>query len=1082
MSPSDLNNKAETVERFILDLVKAFREKQWVRILSLLGVVSVLLLNPPAVEFGLQRLNVNLPSWYSYLVWLILVVVLFISAFLVALLRKKRHETAAVPPRSIIKGLLPYTNTKEDSEWFAKLQRGNILHEVMGFCCAADSSFGVLCGESGAGKTSLLQAAVLPELERQGYHAVYIKVTEDPPLNTISRALLAEGEELPHQSLLELLHQTTRHARRPVVLILDQFEQFFAHNKTKVSRRNFIQEMADWYANRNSLSVSVLVSIRSDFASRMNEFQHEMGYTLTPHSSLSIEKFEPQEAALVIGVIADEVKLKLDEGFVMKFAEQELAQRDDGLVSPVDIQILSWMVVGQKRVEERAFNQRAFQRIGGVEGLLGKFLRRALGSIKADPRLQQAVTEVMLALADGNVRAGAMSYNSLREKLKKTIHDKDIERALDWLVSSDVRLVTAIQDKKATHYELAHDHLIPPLRRLASKDVKGLIKAREILDRRVNEWLGNDRSRRYLLTFSEWITITRHWDLIEHGAQQKQKEELVALSRRRFLTLAITATTTVVLGTTGYKLYQWHEEKLDVQMDRAQRRLLKLLEENNDVKAIQDAAMLILALGDDELDKQVSEQLWKALSKLETNYQAEVLDKLAQAYRRLGTSAAELKRLTELGQKMESLDPDDQAHVWLSLSAAYKKFGEIKPTLNGLTRIQQAIPGLEMFMQAHIFQLMAEAYGNLGNDSEALKGLQWIHAQTERFDSYYRGIVWLSLAPAYHKVGDSSGVLDELDKVRQGTAGMEPNMQSTVLGMLAQTYGSLPHSAEVLNGLAVIRQDGKKFETYYRAHFLVTLTESYANFKRSHEILADLAEVREHVKKLSRINQASVLAALADAYGRAEKNEEVLHGLSEIRTETEKLDLSTQLSVFEMLAMAYSRLGDSSGELDGLTAIHHSAQRLDPRNQAQVLSYVINAYKEMGHSQGVLDGLHSIHQTTEKLEPNIQVYALHALSDAYAKAENINEEMRIFEKLLLMEKDMAPHIKTQVLIDMASHYARLEKWRQSLDVIELFDGIDVAYGLSRVWLIWRDKKNGTTYRKILEEVFESTPTRNEPTQ
>jgi hypothetical protein len=56
-----------------------------------------------------------------------------------------------LPAISIIKGLLPYTNTREDAEWFTKLQRGHLLQDVLAFCRGEDHFFGILSGESGTG-------------------------------------------------------------------------------------------------------------------------------------------------------------------------------------------------------------------------------------------------------------------------------------------------------------------------------------------------------------------------------------------------------------------------------------------------------------------------------------------------------------------------------------------------------------------------------------------------------------------------------------------------------------------------------------------------------------------------------------------------------------------------------------------------------------------------------------------------------------------------------------------------------------------------------------------------------------------
>ena len=838
----------------------------------------------------------------------------------------------------------------------------------MNFCLAADSTFCILSGESGAGKTSFLQAALLPHLENQGLRPVYVKLIDNPPLTTIKKSLQAHIEQdspNDNQNLLELLRQATRNDVRPLILIIDQFEQFFAHHKSKTSRHPFIQQMAEWHAQSNSLPVKLLISIRDDFGSRMNEFQNEMKYTLTLHTNLSIEKFDPLEAADVIGVIAKEVGIKLDEGFVKKFTEQELADREDGTISPVDIQILCWMIVRQKRIEERAFDQKAFQKLGGVEGLLKRFLDSALRALSSDPRPQQAAIKVMLALTNGNVRAGSLSHKDLKEKLKETLSDREIEAAISWLVRSDVRLVTQIHEKNVTLYELAHERVIPPLRRLAFKEIKGVEKAHETLDRRVNEWLGNNRSRRYLLTFKEWWLITRQGTLLTSSSQKTHKEEFVSLSKRQFLIVGLGSTAAVALGGGGYAGYRWYEQKLDVQIRRAQERLLGLLANKNDVQAIQWASILLIALGNEKQEKELSERLWEAVSKLETGEQAEVLQILAEAYGRLENTPKTLDALTQIRQKMEMLDTDDQAHVLRSLAGSYNRFGNIRELLDGLAKVRLHTTSLEINLRTHILAIVAQAYGKMGNSGEVMEGLAEVHKEAENLDTYYRAIVLVPLAEAYSKVKNTPDILDDLTEVKRSISGLDTNTKISTLQNLADAYSRVGNSTEALEGLAEVCRETEKLDAYYRCFVLVTLAESYGKVGTPSVVLDALTKVWPEVKLLDPARQASVLGVLADAHSKVGNTSEVLEGLTKIRIETEKLDVSSQVATFQSITWAYSRLGNTHQVVDGLADVHQTAKKLDPQNQAQLLSYVADAYSAMEPNRAVLDGLISVHETTE---------------------------------------------------------------------------------------------------------------------
>src|SRR5262245_7254673 len=151
---------------------------------------------------------------------------------------------------------------------------------------------------------------------------------------------------------------------------------------------------------------------------------------------------------------------------------QELAASDDGLISPVDIQILAWMLTRQSTGEDRAFTRIAFQKLGGVAGLMEQFLKRALNA-RETQRRRQAATKVLLALTDleRNTRAGTVTLDELRRKLSDAVPDSELKEAVEWLTRGDVRLAVPVKRDVIEGYELAHERLIPALRRIANKEL-----------------------------------------------------------------------------------------------------------------------------------------------------------------------------------------------------------------------------------------------------------------------------------------------------------------------------------------------------------------------------------------------------------------------------------------------------------------------------------------------------------------------------------------------------------------------------------------------------------------------------------
>ena len=312
--------------------------------------------------------QLNLPQEVLNVLWIVDLSFL-IAAFVVALGTKPpRKPSERFVERKAIKGLRPFTEA--DKEIFKKLQREYSLQECLAEITRPSFHFGILYGETGCGKTSFLQARLLTQLSHpeSNLEGIYIRFSEQDPIDTIRQAFVEKlfllPEDVSQMDFLTLLAKGVEAASKPLVLFFDQFEQFFLHFRRKKDRQFFIQALADWYGSADSLRVKVFVSIRRDFYSYLMEFQKAFGnnYSPSPQEAIEVEKFSSEEATNILEVLADTEGLEFDRHFIQEVAEQQLASRKDGLISPVDLQILAWMINGQKTSQLRVFNNMKYKK------------------------------------------------------------------------------------------------------------------------------------------------------------------------------------------------------------------------------------------------------------------------------------------------------------------------------------------------------------------------------------------------------------------------------------------------------------------------------------------------------------------------------------------------------------------------------------------------------------------------------------------------------------------------------------------------------------------------------------------------
>ena len=398
----NINQLTKILQSFVEQIARLIVTKSWVRLLLLVDAAWILFFSPKIVDEVLKTIFKldELPQQYSDTYGVIYGLVAF-AIFLTALVIAVRTIQRKPPPlpdfteRKAIKGLRAFS--QDDAEIFAQLQRERDLRECLESLTSNNFRFGILMGESGVGKSSFLQAGILPQLAREESRerGIYIRFSNRDPFETIYQALVKELKisetSINHQNLLEIFSLAVESAEKPLILIFDQFEQFFVHCKQKSDREPFINGLKDWYLAPNPLPIKILIAIREDLAGRLIEIQKALGYSLSPQEVFRLERFTPTEATRVLQVIAQAEELKFDEGFVRQLTAEELASREDGLISPVDLQVLAWTIEGQDTKELQAFSRHAFQKIGGIEGLMTRFLNKTLEARVTESQKQAAI-------------------------------------------------------------------------------------------------------------------------------------------------------------------------------------------------------------------------------------------------------------------------------------------------------------------------------------------------------------------------------------------------------------------------------------------------------------------------------------------------------------------------------------------------------------------------------------------------------------------------------------------------------------------------------------------------------------------
>ncbi len=1096
-----LRKTTEELAHFAKWVAELIRSRNWFTLLLLIDAALILFFNP---HFLKSFFKISPPDEYTSL-FPFLVGIIFVAAVIVAVRTKPPLSTtdkADFSEREAIKGLRAFT--KDDAEIFSKLQRERSLQDCLNSITNNSFRFGILMGETGCGKTSFLQAGLLPKLltESAIHRGVYVRFANNEPVATIRRAfseqLKLSKEELQDSDFLTLLSQATEGASKPLILLFDQFEQFFVHFKQKTDREPFLNALKQWYSAPSK--VKIVFAIRSDLYFRMDELQRALNYSPGNNEVFPLEKFSPEEAAKVLEVIAETEKLEFDKSFVKELAEKQLANQD-GLISPVDLQILCWMIEKQKTSELRAFNRLAFLKFGGIEGLLTRFLERTLDTIITSAQRQAAV-KVLLALTDleRQLRAGTLSLAELQNKLKEDISAAEVQQAITWLARGDVRLITPVENEGKTGYELAHEKLIPALTRLAGKELSDADKANQLLDRRVNEWLGNNCSSRYLFNLPELWLIERQKPYLMWGSNRSQKEKLLTKSQRRYQ--GYTAIFTVVLlvvvsvfswlQTPGGQIQQvrWELESLSKRVsdryvggtaiafvkDDNLKLALKIIDDeildsDDKASALTEIAEIYIKLEKEDKAISLLEKALNAANNIqESHLKAQVLSFIAQTSAKLNSSDKAIALLKQALNAANNIrESNDKARVLSFIAQASAKLNSSDKAIALLKQVLKAANQIpDSNEKASPLTSIAEASAKLKSSDKAIALLEKVlKAANQIQDSYGKASVLTSIAETSAKLNSSDKAIALLEKaLKAANQIQDSSYKASVLTSIAEAYAKLNSSDKAIALLEkALKAANQIQDSSYKASVLTSIAEAYAKLNSSDKAISLLEKVLKAANQIQdSYGKASVLTSIAETSAKLNSSDKAISLLEKVLKAANQIqDSHSKAWVLTSIAETSAKLNSSDKAIALLEKALKAANQIqDSSYKASVLTSIAEAYAKLNSSDKAISLLEKVLKAANQIQDShSKAWVLTSIAEAYAKLNSSEKDIALLEKAIeAANKIQFSAHKTFALTSIAEAYAKLDNWRLARDAFTKCPTDDCKVeSRAKVLTIWAEKKN-----------------------
>lgn len=338
----------------------------------------------------------------------------------------------------------------------------------------------LLYGASGVGKTSLLLAGAAPRLAQQNqpYETIYARALEDPAL-AIRRAVARRIPDaaLPQDGpLVDFLAAATRACGRPLVLVLDQFEEFFIRLSPQF-RAAFTAELGA-ICDAPDLPIKVVLSLREDWLASINELERRIPEVF--RNRMRVLPLSRIQASQAITAPIEQLGVSYEPALVEQLLN-DLAGSANAEIMPPQLQLVCSALYRRLPIGERTITLAGYTQIGGARGVLQQYLDDELIRLSRDDRAlaRALLTELVTSQGTKAVRSAA----ELALALDTT--PTTLTPVLDRLIGA--RLLRAIEREDGVPaYELAHEYLIREIELEA--DTKTRKQAEELIRQEVDNW------------------------------------------------------------------------------------------------------------------------------------------------------------------------------------------------------------------------------------------------------------------------------------------------------------------------------------------------------------------------------------------------------------------------------------------------------------------------------------------------------------------------------------------------------------------------------------------------------------------
>lgn len=479
------------------------------------------------------------------------------------ILVKKENKAAALnkPIRGLIKNWQNETLYKElqsftesDKEFFfgRKLEIEELLLKIHKYNIVG------LFGESGTGKTSLVNAGLIPNFKKEGFVTVSVRCLDEPIKRVREELLRTLKEKKVSTSLIEELAATdtfshliiklksiVKKENLNLIIIIDQFEEIFTRAR-EAERENLSKGIIEsLLLNTLKGKVYFLLSLREDYIGELWDWAHLYNLEDAWIHQYRIKRLTEEKAFEAIVLPLHRLGIKTNTNFVLQLIS-ELKNIGDGLIYPPYLQIVCTELFEEYKIQNSSsnpiieFSQNLYKGTNTAETIIADYLSESM--LKGLTEEEKVYAQNILDLLTGS--EGLRTFLTVEDISRYlTITSPNAQHVIEHLIKKKI-VHPVVGDDKVIGYELVHDFLSRKFFDKLGTEAKRAKTTIDIFRKAFREWkqhevlASKDRLeilfpniKQLILNDEEWTFLIKssfsvYWHFENKWIDQIEKERL----------------------------------------------------------------------------------------------------------------------------------------------------------------------------------------------------------------------------------------------------------------------------------------------------------------------------------------------------------------------------------------------------------------------------------------------------------------------------------------------------------------------------------------------------------------------------